>query len=402
MAQRGLTLDQAYGGGNPFDPETEPAQYAQWNFQHPTGTTLNDSDTPTPWWDIALTGAKGVAPFFLQDAAIPGLNAGGGAGPTSSAVYGEGVGVGTSGVPVFTSTSYAPTVGSLAGVGSIASGATSSAQKGTGGGDTSTDQRAPGGTPVFRSTTTAPTDTAPTDAYNAGLPAAAMVPQGGTNPTPQDLRNTWDTPSGAPSDQKQGDGFSWGDFFRNYGSGLLGEGLKYLFTRQGINNAVDAQVAAGKAAQDTASRTAAGLNRMYANQGQQYRDILTNQLSNMSPYTSLGAGAAGLLGQGLGVPVTMPKATPITPSIGMDYAPGMQIGQLNPTSPAGGSLTAPRPNPFPGSQPFNSGQGGAPLAAYGTGTVTMRAPDGTTKQVSAADAAHYQAQGAVIVGGGNG
>jgi hypothetical protein len=130
------------------------------------------------------------------------------------------------------------------------------------------------------------------------------------------------------------------------------------------------------------------------------------QQSALSPYTSLGAGAAGLLGQGLGVKVQMPDPAVMNnnATIGQPIGgPPVPFGGGN-SQPFPGSLQRPVQGPPVGSavpRVTPSGTSVAPAvqraSSYGGSTVKMLAPDGTTQDVPAEAVSHYKSLGAQVV-----
>lgn len=168
-------------------------------------------------------------------------------------------------------------------------------------------------------------------------------------------------------------------------------------------------------------------------------DIYQQQVSNLSPFTSLGNSAAGTLGDMMGVPVSMPTSIPINApayaplpsstlgSIGAGnqwtpYRPGNAQGVIeNPIGPpltnptrsvnASGSVATGTAVPRPADAvPTGAtevaptgrlGDVGSPQAtaqAQRGSSYTMQAPTGETMDVPAELVAHYRSRGAVVIG----
>lgn len=136
------------------------------------------------------------------------------------------------------------------------------------------------------------------------------------------------------------------------------------------------------------------------------RDIYTQQRNDLAPYREGGAGAMSLLNLGLGITpqgtATVPGLTsdgPHTSARGPNGEPG-QVAQRNPNAqtttfvPATaytGDTAVPRGLASLGQSPAQ--------AQTSSSYVTMRAPDGATRQVPANQVGFYQAKGAEVVGG---
>ncbi len=152
-------------------------------------------------------------------------------------------------------------------------------------------------------------------------------------------------------------------------------------------------------------------NKYLETTGQQQSQLYGNALSALSPYTSLGAGAAGALGYGLGITPgaansgIAPPAMPANPGLGNVGEPigtGQPLrlgGQLN----VGGTLQPPdvRRNSGEIANPPTTGSAVPRGEGYRQGTaaalVTMQAPDGSVEQVPQALVNHYLQQGARVV-----
>ncbi len=224
----------------------------------------------------------------------------------------------------------------------------------------------------------------------------------------------------------------------------------YAAHRQGsaADKATDAETASNREAQaflereaqhardDEAARLARmqKANTYLEGAGREQGSLYDQALSALNPYLSLGAGAAGALGHGLGLapsgggplsamgsqaarsvgnyavpaPVGPHAPAPVT------YAPNAQTfgpmtDALNPTlnpfpppgrgTPLGGQVgsAVSRTSSYGGESwnPFHNGGGAPPTAAP---LVAMQAPDGSIKEVPAAEVPHWQQQGAKIVG----
>lgn len=161
-------------------------------------------------------------------------------------------------------------------------------------------------------------------------------------------------------------------------------------------------MASSKAAdqQAEASKAVQGQNQqMYTGQSAAGNNIFQGQQQNLAPYTSLGSGAASLLGAGLGIKVSPGATGPMQPFETRGFTPGLSSAPIPATS-QGNFQPGPdmaRGTPFPG-------QGAAPLTAavqrrssYGGGTVQMRAPDGTIQAVPADQVEHYRSRGGQVV-----
>ncbi len=194
-----------------------------------------------------------------------------------------------------------------------------------------------------------------------------------------------------------------------------------LISTNAINNARTQQLAAIAKAQ-------AQLTNIYGSTAGTLGNIYNAQVAGMSPYTSLGAGAASLLGKGLGVPVTMPptgagvfhaSTSPLPPGVAgpqlggnltpaqaqqsaqgfpIGLPPGRTLGDVavNGQVPLGtqqrlAGVIAP-PSVLSGSSSYGGG-----VASGGSAPVRMRAPDGTIEMVAPAMVPHYQSLGAVTV-----
>src|ERR1700693_5991572 len=97
--------------------------------------------------------------------------------------------------------------------------------------------------------------------------------------------------------------------------------------------------------QTQASQAVQGQNQqMYQGQNAVGNQIYQGQQANLAPYTSLGGGAAGLLGKGLGINVAPAPITPIQPTPS-GAAPGIQYPQ--PQAPDASRTTVAVP-PTPG------------------------------------------------------
>jgi len=151
--------------------------------------------------------------------------------------------------------------------------------------------------------------------------------------------------------------------------------------------------------------TAGMLNSLYGQQQRQLGDIYAGQQATLAPYTSLGAGAAGLLGQGLGISGVAPAGGPVsTAPITPATIPGLYPSALTPTTSATKTTIPAIPGipqvPFPGqaSTPTPQQQASAQTqSSYQGGTVRMQSPDGEIGMVPQARVADAIAQGAKVV-----
>ncbi len=183
-----------------------------------------------------------------------------------------------------------------------------------------------------------------------------------------------------------------------------------LINRNATNTARDQLVTANTKAQ-------ADLKALYGNTADTLGGIAQRQQQNLSPYVSLGGGAAGLLGQGLGINVPAPTTTLFQPrnpftsgppngqlpngpaSSGgfqgpsnVTLAPSFQPGISSPYQSVGGNLAIPAGAP--------AGGGAVPTGNVATGSVRMQAPTGEIAMVPAAQVAAAQAKGAKLVTAG--
>jgi hypothetical protein len=163
------------------------------------------------------------------------------------------------------------------------------------------------------------------------------------------------------------------------------------------SEAANTQTQAGNQAISTQQQAAGNATRNLANTGQQQRAIYNNQVSNLDPYTSLGAGAANTLGGLLGIPITMPQRQPIP----NDLPPQSMVPPGRPMGPQAGGIGAPPVpgmTPFSGAQPFQRPQPfGQPQPPQSSAKVKMRGPDGSVEDVDANLVPHYQSLGASVV-----
>lgn len=317
------TSDPEYASGNPYDPDTQPEQFAQWNFQH-QGPQEGAGEPFRPG-RIAAMLALAAAPYGL----IPGVGTGG-------AAAASGVGGGAAATPALLAASPAAAASAPAAAGASAAGATA-----------------------------------------AGTTAAAAPAAGG----------------------------GWAAWLGKYGGDLIGLGAttaQYATQRNAVNNARDAQTQAGRQAIQTQQAYSQATNRAIANSGQQYRDIYNQQVSNLSPYTSLGAGAASTLGGMLGIPVSMPQNVPLTANQSLDsMLPSGQPLQSNPNGPRAVLDRPLQGVPFPNMGTSGGGSAFAPhIPQPGQATsqtVKMKAPDGSIEDVPANLVPHYQSLGASVV-----
>jgi hypothetical protein len=190
---------------------------------------------------------------------------------------------------------------------------------------------------------------------------------------------------------KMAGGINWTKFLVNQGANIVGS----LLQGRQVSKAVDAQVQGSKEA-------AAQLEKLYG-----------EQKSNLAPYTSLGANAAGTLGGMLGFPAASSTSASLPPSAGPMNARGQQLTSVDPGNPDGTVTNGIPPLSdkrslrdifLPGAaaqQQRQSGYG-PPGAVSGEGapsgaTVLMQAPDGSQRPVPAALVAQAEAKGAVRV-----
>jgi hypothetical protein len=195
---------------------------------------------------------------------------------------------------------------------------------------------------------------------------------------------------------------------------LLGLPLDYLATRQSqnaTNTATQQLVQAGQQAK-------ADLAKVYGGVTPVLSQVVQRQQANLAPYTSLGSGAASLLGYGLGIPGVQAApsgvyAPPIDP-----FSTYPQIGTATTTAPPGSSLaatfqpgvTSPYVPPGPGqtpSVPFPSATSApappqpasslSPQTQTQSSYVTMRAPNGEVDRVPREQQQWFESKGAVAV-----
>ncbi len=153
-----------------------------------------------------------------------------------------------------------------------------------------------------------------------------------------------------------------------------------------------AKMASG-ATKDAAKTQAASADKALAIQKQMYDQTRTDE----APYRQLGAGAVGLLGQGLGLPAQQQTWAPAPATAAQPAAPAAASGGgfLGGLGHALGALTPPGLPHLPGTG------GGSPQpgqAQTASGYVQMKSPTGQVKPVASGDVAHYQQLGAQIVG----
>jgi hypothetical protein len=196
---------------------------------------------------------------------------------------------------------------------------------------------------------------------------------------------------------------------------LLGLGADYLATRQGqnaTNTATNQLVQAGQQAK-------ADLSKVYGGVTPVLSQVVQRQQANLAPYTSLGSGAASLLGYGLGIPgvqaapagVYAPPTDPFgtnnqiiaggtPPPAGSVLKSSFQQGE-SPFQPAAPGQTG--GTPFPTTATAVAPPAAANLSSLDPRTqsqssyVTMRSPDGEVADVARDRVAFYQAQGAQVV-----
>jgi hypothetical protein len=131
--------------------------------------------------------------------------------------------------------------------------------------------------------------------------------------------------------------------------------------------------------------------------GDVYGKILGAQLQNLGPYQSLGTGAAGALGFGLGLGGFQGGVAPM-PSSAM--TPGPQLMSMTdraagPTRPAS-ELDA-QGFPLASLLPPPGAEAPTPGGTTTSGQVPMRGPDGSIKSVPASQVAYWQAKGATLL-----
>lgn len=128
----------------------------------------------------------------------------------------------------------------------------------------------------------------------------------------------------------------------------------------------------------------------YAKQQDLYRNsVEANRYAalakGMQPYSSTGGAADARLAQILGIPgPTAPQSS--TNPVGPGTPPPTYPTPTVPGTPTPPSTAIPR--------------GAPPTTAGGSGTVTMRGPDGSTQAVPQAQVSYWQSKGAQVVSGG--
>ncbi len=152
---------------------------------------------------------------------------------------------------------------------------------------------------------------------------------------------------------------------------------------------------ASNAAKDAAATQVASADKALALQKQQY----DASQARVAPYVAAGQQSLGRLSnlltpnaQGQYMPLNSPQATPQPqPAPGSQLQPS--LGGLGGPGPLGTSSLASLGQP---SMPGN-GRNGAMMGqmTQNSGMITMRAPDGSTKQVPASEEAHWASKGAV-------
>ncbi len=378
------TEDFGYGP-NPYDPETEPALYTQWAFQHQGDAQQIGQDYNAK--RVAAIIASTLVPYNTGGPAFAGAGAGAGAG---AAVPGA--------LTVPTQT------GTLAGL--TLPGATS----------------LPAATlPVLAGTIPTATGVLPatlpgaTSLPAAALPAAAVpAVRGFQNYGPQPGDPGQSSANGspyAPAPPGAGAPSSFMNALQRYGIPLAATAVTTYLNNRASNQAQSELTTANTLAQDqnreTYRETAGTLNSLYSGQQRQLGEIYAGQQAAMSPYTSLGSGAASLLGGGLGIPVKLPPTTPISAKpIDVATVPGLYPQQLAPHTSATQTTIPAQPGipqvPFPGQAANTTPQAQASAqrtSSYGGRFVVMRSPDGSMKSVPADQVAHFQSLGATVVEG---
>lgn len=348
------TEDFGYGQ-NPYDPDTQPELWAQWQGQH-QGDAQQIGQDYSPGRVGAIIGGT---------IAAGGLGAfSGGAAPSLA----------TSGIPSATGVGAG---GALAGGGVLPGAATLG---GIGAGTVAAPAvagTAAGFGPEFGAT--GPAAAMTTASGNIGSPALAAA--GGA-----------------------GAGSSFLSQLARY-IGPAASVAQTLIGRNATNTARDQLVAAN-------AQAATQLKGLYGNTANTLGGIAQRQQQNLAPYVSLGGGAAGLLGQGLGINVPAPNVTPFVPSNPFDnhlpgengppqtgngfqgsgpLAPSYTPGVTSPYLPVGGRSVPAGATP---------GAGATPRTGAATGGVRMQAPTGEIAVVDPSHVAAAQAAGAKILTGG--
>lgn len=170
------------------------------------------------------------------------------------------------------------------------------------------------------------------------------------------------------------------------------------------NKAVDQQTQSAQKAQGQ-------LTQQYQQTRSDLGDIYKGQQAQSAPYLSLGAGAASLLGQGLGIPNIAPypganlgvSGAKLGPSAG-GLVPGTLMPPQTPTSTAPLDRRIP-PGVSPSGTAVPRDSLGSLLlpsmqrqSSYtGQGLVTMQAPNGETAQVPMAQVPFFKSRGAQVV-----
>jgi hypothetical protein len=131
--------------------------------------------------------------------------------------------------------------------------------------------------------------------------------------------------------------------------------------------------------------------------GDVYGKILGAQLQNLGPYQSLGTGAAGALGFGLGLGGFQGGVAPMPASAS---TPGPQLRTMldraqGPMRPAS-ELDA-QGFPLASLLPPPGAEAPTPGGTTTSGQVPMRGPDGSIKSVPASQVAYWQAKGATLL-----
>lgn len=207
-----------------------------------------------------------------------------------------------------------------------------------------------------------------------------------------------------------GTGSSFLSLLARYGIPLAASTTTAVLNNRANNQAqqqlTDANTRAQADTRNMYSSTAQMLNSLYGQQQRQLGDIYAGQQATLAPYTSLGAGAAGLLGQGLGIANVAPAGGPVsTAPITPATVPGLYPSALTPTTSATKTTIPAIPGtpqvPFPGQTgtPTPQAQASAQTqSSYQGGMVRMQSPDGTeVESVPASQVAHFQSLGAKVV-----
>ena len=187
---------------------------------------------------------------------------------------------------------------------------------------------------------------------------------------------------------------------------LVGPGLAHVAADKAKGEMVDA---ATTAKQD--------FTKLYQGTRSDLADIYKGQQAQSAPYASLGAGAASLLGAGLGIPNIAPYPGA---NLGVSGPPLGSGGGFtsNPLQPPGSGMTSTASTDWRNPAAMLQNRGGTAVPRAGTlssalgpslqrqssyggaGLVTMQAPNGETAQVPMAQVPFFKARGAQVVSNG--